>query len=239
MITVATANVQDLPDLSRKEVRKCGRTLARMAVSVAGLQETAEHQDIQDLRDAMLGYEVIVFPGTALEDSIVYHPDVLHLEWTDAFKAHDGLSGVSPDRWTTKACFTRVRRPRLRPFVLRNRHMVSKSASDPRATHLHDYRIPMWERHWRLDRDDARALHADGLPVFDVGDFNRRHVDKYVSAMRWLVNDGYDKVGFTPVVAPDAPGFEVLEVLNEPDPSDHNARGVRGRLTRDRTLISA
>lgn len=227
-IIVATANVQDLPDLTRKQVRRCGATLARMGVSVAGLQETAELQDLADLRTSMPGYEVLEFPGTAREDAIVYDPAVLHLEWTDHYQAHKGLPEVSPNRHTTVAAFTRVGRPNVPPFVVRNRHMVSKS-TDPHATEL-AWRVEHWRVHFDADRRHARGVHADGYAIFDVGDFNRRHVGRYLLGTRWLLNAGIDKVAFTP--AAGGPEFDMLEQLNEPTPSDHNARAVVGRLVR-------
>lgn len=233
-ILIATANVQNLGvhlsdgnDLSRADVRKCGEALVKMGVTVAGLQEIAEVQDAQDIKSALPSrYEYLAFPGTANAVPIIYDTKVLTLQWTNHYMAHHGLAKVSPDRHTTMAAFTRVGHPNIPAFVVRNRHMVSK----PTDIHAfgHDWRAQHWHLHWEHDKRNLEHLHGRGYSVFDVGDCNMTHVPKYLPNTRFLVNGGIDKVAFTR--APQSTKFEFIEQVIQHDPSDHDAKGAKGRL---------
>lgn len=170
-------------------------------VGVIGLQEVSNRFGVNGpakLHDAArkLGFGVIQGHGTASELAIAWDNAVFRLiRQRQVFCMH-GIRKISPDRWLLLGFFAH-RQTGIR-FCLIDTHFIAWAYSSK------PWLRPRWWAHAMvLAATVAYVRHVRGLPVFVVGDFNRKWYVKQgqKSVIRGLLNgtdNWYDQNLYAP-----------------------------------------
>jgi hypothetical protein len=239
-VSWGSMNVQNLRDLSREQVRICGRLAARMLDSCV-CQEVAELEDDIDLE---AGFVPLEWHHLHLQsENAHFHKKgvlelVTHAElpsaWKDAghgehgqVRLPPGLATVSPQRNLTYTVLRFVQNRVFTPVVVIGFHLVSGVY---RTKDHYKERLALRKEAFRRLQAFVGDCLAAGLNVVWGADTNWRTMPKLHAAQRWLVNDTIDKIAFIP--APGA-NWTLTQSSQEriPTPSDHDLFISRTRIT--------
>jgi hypothetical protein len=244
---IGTCNVQDNPDLPRRDVVKAGK-LVGPRVGICGFQEIWGPDDRVDLRTGMGsdfgwvddGHHGIPIAYRKSQWKVATAAEMPSgIEPTGYAKGHgahgsDSHHAATPERGYQWAGFLPVS-SRVRTTMVVNLHPINGGWSkpgqpgdwDPPGPEESDRR----ER-WYLTVDKAKAFVVEcnkaGLSVFLLGDLNRHNMPRLLPNERRLVDTGIDKIYLYPVK--DGTGWKQREQHTINTPSDHNARVVTGSL---------
>ncbi len=133
---------------------------------VLGFQEVNEPRDKMEMRFGLPGYDRFVPKGDAGDVPIAWLRKRFKLVDKDSIRTHKGEKLVTPSRYVN---WVRLRVKRTgAEFFFVNTHFISKAWSGKPE------RRKRWKKHARVLRREVAKLRQTGLPVFVVGDFNRR-----------------------------------------------------------------
>ena len=108
--------------------------------------------------------------GLAHECPISFRDRDWHLHGYEVTKAHNGLAGVSPNRYITTADIEH-KKTGLRPLMI-NTHMASGAFNANTKEKGEEWRRAMWNRHFAILQEMCRD--NAGKIVLLVGDLNRQ-----------------------------------------------------------------
>lgn len=222
---VATANIKNLPDMPRPFVRDDAAGVRRVA-DVCGFQELGEVEDHEDVLTA-LGPDWLLERGglsvAGCDNPIGYDTREWTLVDSGHVLLHEGMEGVSYNRFLVWADLRRVDRPRA---VLRfaNGHFVAHVFGRDNATRPdHLLRVRTWEQDYQVTEQFIRDTIGAGLPVVLVGDMNRRDF-KPPAGGTLAYGPSIEKITTHPAAGAE---FVVRETGDVHGHSDHPVRWAR------------
>lgn len=224
---IGTVNVQNTPDIPRPQVIRAGQAVSHHFDLFGGQELGEQGQDRADLlRGLGADWGMTTATPTSVQEQIGYRKAMLnlnHVQWHEVIPA--GQPYPNPARGWTEA----VTLPTGFGFPFRtvDVHMVNKAWNTVPDAHK-----TLRKRNWEIHYAKLQAfVNTSGrtLPTFVVGDFNRETVQPFGHNFRWLTGSGIDKVG---VALPSGYGIQTIAHIRVPDPSDHDAIGVKVKLYR-------
>jgi hypothetical protein len=238
-VSWGSMNVQNLRDLPREKVRRCGRIAARMLDSCV-CQEVAEPEDDIDLEAGFVPLEWLHLHQKS-ENAHFHKKSVFRLvtyaelppKWKDQghrehgeMRLSPGLATVSPQRTLTYTVLRFVGNEVFTPVVVIGFHLVS--GVYPAKDHYKE-RLAMRNEAFEKLQDFVGECVGSGLNVVWGADTNWRTMPKLHTDQQWLVNGTIDKVAFMP--APSA-NWTLVQTSQErvPTPSDHDLFISRTRV---------
>lgn len=192
---LTTANVQNLPDLSRPHVRADMRRVKALGRTrpnrVVLWQEIAEYDDRQDLREVFPTWTHLHM-DTECPISLSPH---LRAQAVGALRLHGGRAHVSPARVLTWALVQHTGRYAYLPdVVLTNTHYVSGHETHPDQA-AEAWRDAMWAHAHAVQTDFVRRWNSQGVTVVGGGDYNDvGHMPSFTAGTRWVARHGYDRL---------------------------------------------
>lgn len=247
---VATANIQNLTDLSRPDTRTALESVRDQA-GIIGFQETIEAGDNQDI-DTVFPKDTYAHLGVAGENDLIVRRSRWSLASDSAlahavgkglpekdgkvinrghFKIGTSKAHVQPQRIGQYAIYTFDENPLLTPVVHLNTHLVSgvDSGLSPQA-----YRAAERKDQYAALQRFVMACTAAGLNVIFTADTNWKAMPGFTPATRRLINATIDKVWFVPA---DKANWTLALVDSKSaveriqNPSDHDAFVANVQLT--------
>jgi hypothetical protein len=182
---------------------------------VLGFQEVNTAQDKMEMRYGLPGYDRYVPKGDAGDVPIAWLRKRFALEDKDSIRTHKGEKLVTPSRYVNWVRL-RVRRTGAQFFFV-NTHFISKAWSGKPE------RRKRWKRHARILRREVAKLRQTGLPVFLVGDFNRRGKTLGIPGMTYV---GAPRVPLDHLYASEGIAHGQVEELPK-NGSDHFAYRIK------------
>lgn len=224
-----TANIQNLPNLTDREVRQDVRTVTS-SKAPGTHPRFVVWQEIEDPADKLAIYQIMgdryVHRATA-ESAPTSIPRGWQIHEHRRTRTHDGIRLVTPHRLFTTTVVANPRRPELDPIAIIGTHMISSAWSN-RVVPLKARRRALWNQHWDMMRAEVERLQALGLTVLIAGDLNRVNPPKLVPGMKWIGGGGLDHIG----LVPGSVAVKVQARGRLPLNSDHDARWVRLGLSK-------
>lgn len=216
LMRIATANIQDNPDLPRRDVIGCGVRLGKR-VGIVGFQELAETQDHTDIltglhRGSRNGEWRLT---DRTQCAIGYRSDIWTLVNRSSVMGTKGIGGITPDLPIVTATF----RGGSKTFAVVNTHMVPLSLHGKRRPDF-DHRMNLWMMHAARLRDQVQNLKRQRVTVFVTGDFNNLWNTVTVdSEQRIIAETPLDKI----ILVPGSVAVRVTARGRIATPSDHDA----------------
>lgn len=187
MTRIGTLNIQDIPDIPRKDVIQCAR-ITKDYTDIAMFQEIREAEDVEDVEKGLgknwklvntssanpIGFDTRKYrltPERELSPG-VHNRGILQL--------HQGNPKVpTRAREATWCILSAVERPNLRPFVVTNAHFINNAWNNQEKRPLiKAIRKELWlegldEWQWSINNFRRR-----GLTVIWGGDLNCLHIPR-------------------------------------------------------------
>ena len=182
---------------------------------VLGFQEVNEPRDKMEMRFGLPGYDRFVPKGDAGDVPIAWLRKRFKLVDKDSIRTHKGEKLVTPSRYVNWVRL-RVKRNGAEFFFV-NTHFISKAWSGKPE------RRKRWKKHARVLRQEVAKLRKTGLPVFVVGDFNRRGTALGIPGMTYV---GAPRVPLDHMYATEGIAHNPVEELPK-NGSDHFAYRIK------------
>lgn len=173
---ILSMNIKDNPDLTPEQVLHDAGVAKAIDPDFAGFQEIGEKADHAALRKHFPAKDYYhLFPNNAIP--LIISKQRFTVVEKKIIKAHDGLAGVSPARYTGYAIVKVRGRPDLPEVVLMNNHKVS-AAWSRRKVKDKQWRKTHWNIHFDMDKRLVKSFVDNGYTVIYTGDFNRVRLPK-------------------------------------------------------------
>lgn len=221
---VASANIQNTPDLARWKVEQAARLLERDYADIVGLQEIREVEDLIDVRQGLGPDYEVAHQGKS--SPIAVHQMKFVIESTDVYQFHEGSGRIpTPTRQAVRARLKRKRRPGHPRTSVFNAHMIN-GAFNNNHPETKEMRRVLWNHSYSVFANAVDGALDQGDNVIIVGDMNCPDMPKFKARQEWIFNKRNDKIA---VIM--QPGWKCVvektwEINNA---SDHNA--LLARLT--------
>lgn len=231
MPAIATLNIQDIPDIPRKDVVQCAKIVKQHA-DIAMYQEIREDQDVEDVRSGLgpdwrlvnvssfnpIGFDSRQFRLTPEREL----PPGFHNR--GVIKLHDGNPKVpTKSREATWVILSAVERPNLRPFIVSNAHLINNAWNNQEKRPLiKALRKELWiegidEWQWHINN-----FRRHGYTTIWGGDLNCIHAPNFNAKQVPVARHRVDQIFIARGRGPKAINYKVYGDRKIIDtPSDH------------------